>query len=75
MSLFKLYVVENSVLVVCMGFNQYNLGHHLPCLMGPKFYAAELKGSGEEDSMFSSVFLRKSQFGALFEQNKFWTTR
>ena len=42
MSLFKLYVVENSVLV-CMGFNQYNLGHHLPCLMGPKFYAAELK--------------------------------
>ena len=32
-----------------MGFNQYKLGHHLSCLMGPKLHASEASGSGKKD--------------------------
>ena len=31
-----------------MGFNQYKLEHHFPCLMGPKFHASEASGSKED---------------------------
>ena len=48
-----------------MGFNQYNLENHLPCLMGPKFYASEASGSGEKTLIFPGVFLRFKSMASL----------
>ena len=33
-------------------FNQYNLGNHAPCLIGPKFHASEPSGSEEDFLIF-----------------------
>ena len=49
-----------------MSFNQYNIGHHLLCLMGPKFHASEASGSEENDNnnfLLSSMVLGRNHFG------------
>ena len=49
-----------------MGFNQYNLGHHLLCQMGPKFHASEASASEENDNnifLLISMVLGRNHFG------------
>lgn len=40
-----------------MDFNLYNLGHHLPCLIGTEFHAYEASGPNEKDfNSFLCIF-------------------
>ena len=47
--------------------NQYKIGHHLPCLMGPNFHAISM--------IQTQDMLGRIHIGPLFDQTRTRTTR